>query len=54
MTEQGHWKIVLDKWSFSVVVCEPRQNLPSGPWVSKGWEPLPEKQQRTTVAEQFD
>ena len=25
---------------FSVVVREPRQNLPSGPWVSKGWEPL--------------
>jgi len=25
---------------FLVVVREPRQNLPSGPWVTKGWEPL--------------
>jgi len=25
---------------FSVVVCKPRQNLPSGSWVSNGWEPL--------------
>jgi len=25
---------------LSVVVREPSQNLPSGPWVSKGWEPL--------------
>jgi len=25
---------------FSMVVREPKQNLPSGSWVSKGWEPL--------------
>jgi len=25
---------------FSVTIREPRQNLPSGSWVSKGWEPL--------------
>jgi len=25
---------------FSVVVHKPSQKLPSGPWVSKGWEPL--------------
>jgi len=25
---------------FSMMVREPRQNLPGGLWLSKGWEPL--------------
>jgi len=44
MTKKGRpeiWKFFLP-WGppWLSMACKPRQNLPSGSWVWKGWEPL--------------